>query len=320
MRLARAAPPDDDTVVLPRGRRRAGAGWARVAVLAGAVLALGAGVAAWRLLPGPAQQETVAAEGVPALPLATEAELAAETPETLTLHRFAANPRILVFDFPTLKQQGQMFDRIAVFAEKAGMPHDRVVTDAELSAAVRQAGETVETYYYGHDYSSDTLARFFRTAEAERIGLNGEEQKLRAIAEPQGLLADHAGQAVITVPRLNADALVDQGFRNTILHHELSHGEYFTNAAYAAYAGTFYHDVMDARERGAFARFLGSQGYDIGLQDLMVNETQAYLMFTPDPRGFSAAAVGLDDAEIAHLRARFRADMPAGWLRDAAAF
>jgi hypothetical protein len=301
------------------GRRHPWARWPWFAVLVCAALGVAAaGLAAWHWLPPPART-AVQRQGVPALPIATEAELAAETPDTLTLHRFAANPRILVFDFPTLRQQGLMFDRIAVFAEKAGLPHDRVLTDAELAVAMRESGETLETYYYGHDYSSDTLARFFRAAEDGRVHLNAQERQLRGLAERQGVLADHAGQAIITMPRLHADKLVDEDFRRAVLHHELAHGEYFTNASYAAYVDDFYGRVMDARARGAFVRFLASQGYDTGLQDLMANETQAYLMFTPDPRAFSAAAVGLGEGEIARLRARFKGGMPAGWLREGAA-
>jgi hypothetical protein len=277
-----------------------------------------AGLAVWRFLPGPAPAASVRI-AVPALKPATEAELAAETPLVLTLHRFAANPRILVFDFPTLRQQGLMFNRIAALAEKSGAPHDRLLSDAELAAALRQGGDTAETYYYGHDYDSDMIARFFRLADAEHVALNGDEETLRGIAAAQGLLAADAGQAVITLPRLHADGQVDEVFRRTILHHELAHGAYFTDPAYAAYVGNFYRDVMDGRERTAFSRLLGSQGYDTSIEDLMANETQAYLVFTPDQRVFNAGAVGLDAGEVSGLRAKFVGGMQAGWLREGAA-
>jgi len=319
MTLTRRKPRDDDTVVLPRqGSRpvpRRGA-WAGLAAGV-AVGLLMVGLVAWRLLPGPAPAAAVQT-GVPALPLATEAELAAETPDTPTLHRFAANPRILVFDFPTLRQQGLMFNRIAAFAEKSGAPHDRLLSDAELAAALRQGGDTMETYYYGHDYGSDMIARFFRLANAAHVVLNGDEMTLRGIAAAQGLLAGDAGQAVITMPRLHADDQVDDVFRRTILRHELAHGEYFTNPGYAAYVLRFYRNVMTGRERAAFSHFLGSQGYDTSIEDLMAKETQAYLVFTPDQRIFNPDAVGLDAATVSRLRAQFVAGMQGGWLRDRA--
>jgi len=289
--------------------RRRGA-WRRPAAIASAACTALALVSflAWHGLRKPA--------ALPTLPLATEAAIVAEQPAALTIHRFAANPRILVFDFPSLRQQGLMFDRIAAFAEKAGEPHGRVVTDAELAAAMRASGDTLETYYYGHDYSSATISRFFAVADRDQVALNPEEQRLRAIATSQGVLADDAGQAIITLPRRGADAQVDQTFRQTILHHELSHGEYFTDPAYADYAGQFWRDTMDDASRAAFTQFLVKQGYDPALHDLIVNETQAYLMFTPDPRAFSPEMVGLPAATVQNLRTRFLRGMPAGWLRD----
>jgi hypothetical protein len=320
MTLARRRPRDDDTVVLPRpGSRKPRRRGALVVMIAGVAGGLAAAaLVAWRFPPGP-PPEAVVPSDIPALPLATEAELAAETPRTLTLHRFAANPRILVFDFPTLRQQGMMFNRIAALVEKSGAPHDRLLSDAELAAALRQGGDTTETYYYGHDYSSRMIARFFTLADVEHVALNADETTLRGIAAAQGLLARDAGQAIITLPALNADGQVDDAFRRTVLHHELAHGEYFTDAAYASYVGHFYHDVLDLHERAAFSRFLGSQAYDTAIEDLMANEMQAYLVFTPDQRIFNPAVVGLDAATISRLRAAFVAGMQAGWLRDGAA-
>ena len=46
----------------------------------------------------------------------------------------------------------------------------------------------------------------------------------------------------------------------------------------------------------------------------MLNETQAYLIFTRDPRFFNAGAIGMTQAEIDQLRAGFIANMPNFWL------
>lgn len=299
---------EDDTVVLARPGRRRAAG------LISLVVALGLAAIAIALVL--LQRQTPGAQ-VAALPLAAEAAIAAEQPQTLTLFRFASNPRILVMDFPTLRQQGLMFNRIAVFAEKSGAPHDRVLDDAALNDMITTHGDTTETFYYGHDYDSATLARFFATAASDGVTLNAEEQRLHALAREQGMLAADACQAVITVPRASADSRVDDRFRRAILHHELSHGEFFTSPAYAAYVRHFWNGVLDAPLRATFTRFLVAQEYDSALPDLMANETQAYLMYTPDTRIFSAALVGLTPDSISTLRTEFLRDMPAGWLRDA---
>ena len=50
----------------------------------------------------------------------------------------------------------------------------------------------------------------------------------RAAAEPAGF------GALITLPRADPAERTTPRSRASILHHELSHGEYFTNPAYAA--------------------------------------------------------------------------------------
>ncbi len=307
---------DDPTIRLtrapPRVARRGG-GW-RIGLAAGLLAACLAGGGVWyaRRPPPPAAIVTVR----PPLPLATEAQIRADRPAALAEFRFAPNPDIVVLDFPGLRQQGLMFNRIAAFAEKIGQPHDRVLTDAQLDQAIRAHGDTVETYYYGHDYAAATLRRFFALADRDHVALDPEERWLRGFAGAEGLLADGADQAIITLPREGADAVVDASFRRTILHHELSHGEYFTTPAYAAYVQHFWHDVMDHSDRAAFRRFLLAQDYDPALGDLTINEMQAYLMHTADKRAFSAELLGMAPDRLDLLRARFLLGMPPGWLRD----
>jgi hypothetical protein len=66
-----------------------------------------------------------------------------------TVFRFAPNPRILVLDFASLREQGRMLNRIAALIEKAGLPHDRVLTSFEIAAAIKASGDTAETFYSG---------------------------------------------------------------------------------------------------------------------------------------------------------------------------
>ncbi len=313
---------DDSTVRLTRSQRCPPAPPPRRRLMwlaAAACLVLGAAGSAgflWYAYRTPPPAPAMVSPAIPPLPLATEAQIRADVPKQLTTFRFAPNPRVLVFDFPDLRQQGLMFNRIAAFAEKIGQPHDRVLTDAGLDRAIRAHGDTVETYYYGHDYGAEALRRFFALADRDHVALDAQEQWLRGFLGAQGVLAPDANQAVITLPREGADALVDAPFRRTILHHELSHGEYFTDPAYAAYVRHFWTDVMDESDRAAFRRFLLAQDYDPALTDLTINEMQAYLMHTPDKRAFSAEAVGLSESRLALLRTRFLLDMPRGWLRD----
>ena len=290
----------DDTVVLvPRPRRRRP--WP-VAVLA-VLLALAAGGAAWFHQP-------------PAGPIATadEAQLAALAPAALTPLRFGPNPAILVLGFPSLAEQGRMLNRVAALVEKAGLPHDRLLTEAELAAAIRAAGVTPETYYYGHDYRSADVQRFFMLAERDHVALNADEQHLQRLAVQASAVPPGFG-AVITLPPTDAASGIDQAARATILHHELSHGEYFTNPAYAAYVGTVWRNVFNEDERARFRTYLVAEGYDPALEDLLINEMQAYMMFTPDPRYFDPAQLGIPAPRLAQIRAAFAAGMPPGWLR-----
>ncbi len=247
---------------------------------------------------------------------ADEATIAADVPVVLTLFRFQQNPQVLVLDFPNLLQQGLMLNRVAAMVEKAGLPRDRVLTDAELNIAIKAHGDTVESYYYGHDYPAAALAAFFRSADRQGIKLDPQEELLRRLLTEQGFMLPGSRQALISLPRAGLVPGLDQTMRASILEHELSHGEFFSNPVYADFVRHFYNSVLPPADRAAFHKFLMREDYDPAVPDLILNETQAYLMNTSDPRLFNAAEVGLSDAELDMLRRRFLAGMPAGWLRD----
>jgi hypothetical protein len=328
-----AASDDDDTIrvrAVPLGlgppvsqpRQRTSRG--RLGAFVGAflaVLVVGLGGGAFVLLrPSPP-----AAPAVPSAPVrpaafairsATEAEIRANTNPNLVIFRFAPNPRVLVLDFPDLHDQAMMLNRVAALIEKAGLPRDRVLTDPELNAAIAAHGDTPETYYYGHDYSAASLARFFVLADRDHVALSPQEQMLRRLLIQEDYLKPGSLGALISIPHAGLDPQVDATARATILHHELSHGEYFSNPAYANYARQFWKTGMSAANRAALTRFLTSQDYDSGDEDLMMNETQAYLMHTPDPRFFNARTVSMTDTALSLLQANFLLGMPNGWLRD----
>ena len=285
-----------------RAPRRGGRGKA-LAVAGGGLVALAIAVGAFLALrPRPPR-------------LAGEAAIFHHVPKRFTVFRFRPDPRILVIDCPGLHQQGLMFDRIAALIEKAGVPKDRVLSEAQFAAVLARTHQTIGTYYYGNDYDAAALRRFYRLARAEGIGLTAQETRLRRIIRRAGFLAQGATGAVISLPRAGPGRRVGLRARAVILRHELSHGAYYTNAAYRRFVARFVGHDMTAAERQDFVAFLGRQGYDTGEHWLMVNETQAYLVFTPDREFFRASAVGLTPATVDALRRTFIASMPDFWLR-----
>ena len=296
----------DDTVILRPARAKRS--WPSM-VLGAVVLVVAMGFGtAWLYRPPPPVP-------APTIPMASEVAIQAESPAALTVLRFDYNPSIIVLDFPTLAEQGRMLNRLAALIEKAGVPHDRLLNDTELAAAILASGATADTYYYGHDYRAADVARFFAYAGRDHVLLNADEQHLgrivaRAASEPFGF------GAVISLPRADADNQVDIPSRIAILHHELSHGEYFTNATYAGFVRTIWSSVLTEPERAAFRAYLADEGYDPALEDLMTNEMQAYLMHTPDRRFFDPDKLGISAARLDQIRQSFVAGMPSCWLRD----
>jgi hypothetical protein len=241
----------------------------------------------------------------------TEAQIDAAQPCDTKVSRFAPDPEIVVLDFPNLTIQGLMLDRVAALIEKAHLPRNQVLDDVDLREAIYNCGDTIESYYYGHDYKAADLARFFQLAAQQNIVLNANELWLKRLLNQLGWLDPGAVGALITLPA--ARPPVTEAMRAVILHHEISHGAFFTIPAYEAYAESFWDSLTDA-DRTAFTSFLGSEGYDTNNTNLMLNETQAYLVFTPDPQFFSAKAVGMSQAQLDTLRDGYIANMPNFWL------
>ncbi|GLR65646.1 hypothetical protein GCM10010909_03240 [Acidocella aquatica] len=267
-----------------------------------AVLSLLTIGAAWAILSRPA--------AIP-IDIETEAQIDATQPCHIQVSYFAPDHAIVVIDFPSLLTQGLALDRVAALTEKAGLPRDRLLDDTALRTAIASHGDTVESYYYGHDYPAADLAEFFQLAAQENIRLNPQERWLKTLLTQLGWLKPGANGAIITLPA--AGGAVTPEMRAVILHHEISHGAFYTNPAYRQYAVSFWYSLT-AADRDAFTSFLGRQGYDTNNTMLMLNETQAYLIFTRDPRFFNADAVGMTQAEIGQLRAGYIAGMPNFWL------
>ncbi len=239
--------------------------------------------------------------------------------------RLDSNEAVLVIEFPNLKEQGLAFNRAAAYIEKKNSRRDQVLSDADLAALVKQSGDTAETFYYGHDYSAEQMRQFFAQSNTQNIALNAQELRLRQILVDAALLQEEVPgeprttslmapgqQAVISFSALQRDdpaTKVDEGVdalrRESTLRHELSHGEFFTRPAYQKQSWAFWQNSLNKTERALFRRMLAGMDYDAENELLMVNETQAILMHTPDRRAFDASNLGVTPSQLQELRQRF---------------
>lgn len=241
-----------------------------------------------------------------------------------SLSRLRGNPAVMVLQFPNLAEQGAAMNRIAALIEKAGAPRDRVLSDTELHQLIIGSGDNAQTFYQGHDYIAEHLARFFTLADQQGQALNVHETKLRQllldkkVLSREGALYTAQGlQAIVSFtatqpddPRTPQDEGVDERRRESVLMHELSHGLYFTSREYRDHCWRFWRERITESERKLLRKLLARMNYDPQNEDLLVNEMQALLMHTPDTRAFSARILGISDAQLQDLRARFRQGWP----------
>lgn len=235
-------------------------------------------------------------------------EILAQRVEQPTLVRLAENPRIFVGDFPTLAAQAAALNRVAALIEKAHAPRDRVLTEEELSRHFAATGTLPEEYYFGHNYRGSDLARFFAQAARQGLPLRPEEARIEAWLAEMRRQEPEGEVALITVPRDGRG--MDAAAREAILRHEIAHGFYFVDPVFAGYVRRSWAERFSHAEREAFRRFLAREGYDVSIEDVVVNEVLAYLLFTDDPRFFSPAMVGMDEASVERLRALLRPGVP----------
>lgn len=245
-----------------------------------------------------------------------------------TLFEYGGRSLILIFDFPTLPEQGRMFNRVVALIERIGAPRTRVLNNSELAQFIRSVGKNESTFAYGNDFLVSELVVFFNLADMGNVQLNAEEIALRRKLLESRLIVERTGfyqavkpQAVIlSIPQETTGSggggQVSPLARKTILMHEISHAEYYTNPRYANYCRHFWRNRMSEEQRSAFRKFLASSSYNPDNEEMMVNETQAYLLYTPDPRAFNARVVGLRDKEIESLRAEFFAGFPEAPLAE----
>ncbi len=250
-----------------------------------------------------------------ALPRLSLTQLLAQAPaEGWQLARLHSHPELLVIQFPDLRAQARALNRAAALVEQPDAPRDRVLDDAELSALIARQKLTPETFYYGHDQTAQNLRRFFALAGRQNIVLTAEERQLESILRRHGLLASNGeaeqgarqpSSVLITFTRAQPGTDLDAAMRASVARHELSHGVYFTTPAYADHCRRFWHERLTAAERERFVAYLERRGYNPRDNELMINEAQAFLMHSTDPRAFSAADLGVDERTLDSMRRRF---------------
>ena len=235
-------------------------------------------------------------------------EILAQRAEQPVLVRLAENPRVFVADFPSLASQAAALNRVAALIEKANAPRDRVLTEAEFGRLIAEGNQPAELYYMGHNYRGEDLARFFALLRRQGLGPRPEEARVEAWLAEMRRQVPNGEVALITIPR--ADGVVDAAAREAILRHEIAHGFYFVDPLFAGYVRRSWAERFPPAAREAFRRFLAAEGYDVTNEDLVINEAMAYVLFTPDPRFFSPAMVGLEPEAVEELRALLRPGVP----------
>lgn len=241
----------------------------------------------------------------------------------LAIWRYTDNPSIFVFDFPGLAYQGRSFNRITQFTEQQTTePYPRVLTDQEMAARLASARRSESDFAFGHDIMVHELVQFFNFAQRDKVSLNQEELAIKDFLLAQGMIREWRGfwqavqpnNVILSIPqtqeKTSSEPLINATARYAILLHEMAHGEYYTNAYYTQYCQRFWQESLSEAQREAFKTFLGKYNYAIGSEQLLINEMQAYLMFTPDPSSFSARKLGVPQEELEAMRDAFRKGKP----------
>jgi hypothetical protein len=237
--------------------------------------------------------------------------------------QYADNPSVYVFDFPGLTAQGRAFNRITQFTEQQTTePYPRVLNNDELARYIEATRRTQADFAFGHDVLISELVQFFNYADRDKVQLNPEETAVRDFLVEQGLVRVWRGfyqamkpdMVVLSVPQVQDrkpnEPMITKGARYAILLHEMAHAEYYTNPHYAKFCQRFWAETLTELQREAFKAFLSKFNYGMGYDDLLINEMQAYLLFTPDPKSFSAKKLGVSEAELQAMRDSFRRAKP----------
>jgi hypothetical protein len=235
---------------------------------------------------------------------------------------YAENPNIYVFDFPSLNQQGRTFNRAMQLNDQFNEPYKRVFSLEEMSKYLEAIRRSQTNFAFGHDFIMSQLVLFFNLASKDKIELLPEEIAMRDFLLKQGLVDFWRGfyrvkrddVVILSIPQVqdshDGEARITELARKAILTHEIAHAEFYTNPYYAEYCRKFWAEKLSDSQRGVFLKFLSAYNYSTSQQELLINEMQAYLMFTPDPSSISPAKLGIDDAEWNAMKLLFKQGKP----------
>jgi hypothetical protein len=240
----------------------------------------------------------------------------------LAIWTYAENPNVYVFDFPSLSQQGKTYNRAMQLSEQFNEPYKRVYSQAEMQKYLVSIHRTQNNFAYGHDFLASQLVLFFNLVSKDKIELLPEELMLRDFLLNQGVVevwrgiyrAKRDNVIILSIPQIqeahDGESRISELARRAILTHEIAHAEYYSNPAYAEYCRVFWMQKLNDAQRAVFLKFLSAYNYTLGQQELLINEVQAYLMFTPDPSSISADKLGIDETEWNGMKALFKQGNP----------
>ena len=182
--------------------------------------------------------------------------------------------KILFFDTKDYDIQNNFFRRLAFFVEKEGFK-GKILTNEQLEG---------KHGFNAHDYSADSMAKFFNKAKELKVQLNYEEELLYRILLENNLIYLDGG---VVMPNEGGIVSISQetpGWsRRRLLAHEGWHTLYFRDVEFRNYVSAVYH-TMDQYSLQFLKDYFASQknlGYDQNDEYLMQNEFMAYTMQQP---------------------------------------
>ena len=113
--------------------------------------------------------------------------------DQVTLFDYGGRSLIRIIDFPSLQEQGRMFNRVVALIERIGAPRSRVLSNDELAQFIRSVGKSELTFAYGNDFLVSELVVFFNLADMGNVRLNAEEIALRRMLLDSRLVVERNG-------------------------------------------------------------------------------------------------------------------------------
>ena len=195
----------------------------------------------------------------------------------LSVWQLSDNPNIILFDFPSLTEQGRSFNRITQLIDQFNEPFKRVLGNVEFVKYLEAMRRNQANFAYGHDVLLNELVLFYSLAEPDKVELFPEELAIRDFLIQQGAIKlwrgiyqvdkSKANLVVLSIPQVQErrenEPPVTAFARRAIILHELAHGEFYTNKYYADYCRTFWNTTLTEDQRGLFKRFLSNYNYTL---------------------------------------------------------